>query len=105
MPRQPPKAPEPRTGQGSYQLRRKNPWVAFINLGALIAGVTVGYFFRKMEEEFTRYGEGLMIKVLRGFRGNGKNSDADRNSAHRRRYDSDDPLAEGYDFDDDDDRM
>lgn len=98
MSKQPPRANAGKV-PGRYELRKKNPWIAFINLGALLAGVTVGYFFRKMEEEFTRYGEGLMMKIMRGFKGDKPSED--RTSHHHRRFEVEDPLAEGYDFDDD----
>lgn len=67
-----------------------------------MAGVTVGYFFRKMEEEFTRYGEGLMLKMVKSFKGDGEESSGRSHS--RRRFEvDDDPLGEGngHDFDDD----
>lgn len=40
----------------------------FCNLGPFLAGATAGYFFSKAEEQFTRYGEGMVFQVLRNLR-------------------------------------
>jgi len=82
----------------------------FFNLGAFIAGCTAGYFFCKAENQFTRYGENLVIQMLKTLRrGKGDRDEgfpsSDRFSRvrERRNWDSDfDPMGDdsGPDFQD-----
>ena len=112
----PPPAPAPhaerKADPASPRFTLKNPrgaWISLFNLGAFVAGISAGYFFRKMEEEFTRWGESLFARVFRGKgHGSGENREGrfhDHGDRHPERSHGD-PLESGRRFDvEDEDRI
>jgi hypothetical protein len=108
-----PQAAHPKE-QGSPKFTLKNPraaWISVFNLGAFVAGISAGYFFRKMEEEFTRWGENVFAKVFRGRREHGPDEDREsRFSHHDQRRDErphGDPMGTGrrYAVEDEEERI
>jgi len=96
----PPRGPGPAPAQDRFVLKKKNPWVTVLNLGAFLAGATAGYWFCRLEREFTSYGEGLMLKALKMMR---REPEGRPEHARTTRFshvddDSSDPLSEGTDF-------
>jgi hypothetical protein len=86
------------------QKKNRTGWKVLYSLGAFLAGATAGYFFSKAEDRFSKFGEGIILQILRLIRNGGGGVEKENHFSRGRRnrdWDSEpDPVGEGggYDF-------